>query len=73
MNPYAKLTGPILAAYPGLSAEDLDFGQREVILGAAFYLSPESFSYAELLLSGGTEAHGGTQDTVLSLGFRYDY
>ena len=26
MNPFSKLSGPILEAYPDLTADDLDFG-----------------------------------------------
>ena len=52
---------------------DPDFGLEVLILGASWFSSKESFAYIEGLLSTGEDENGNDIDSVLSLGYRFDF
>ncbi len=52
---------------------DADFGVEQLLLGASWYATDESFAYVEALISGGGDINGQTPDSVLSTGFRFDF
>ena len=50
-----------------------DFGLEQLLFGASWFASDESFAYLEALLSGGKDVNGSTPDSVLSAGYRFDF
>ena len=52
---------------------DSDFGLEQLLLGVSWYATDESFAYLEALLSGGSDVSGDTPDSVVSLGYRFDF
>jgi len=52
---------------------DSDFGLEQLLLGASWFASDESFAYLEALVSGGRDINGRHVDSVLSAGYRFDF
>ena len=52
---------------------DSDFGIEQLLLGASWFATEESFAYVEALLSGGRDINGRHVDSVLSTGLRFDF
>ena len=52
---------------------DPDFGTRQLLLGASWFSTEESFAYIEALLSGSKDVFGRRLDSVLAAGFRFDF
>ena len=52
---------------------DSDFGLEQLLFGVSWFATDESFAYIEALLSGGSNVDGGTPDSVLSAGYRFDF
>jgi len=52
---------------------DPDFGLEQLLFGASWFASDESFAYLEALLSGGKDINGSSPDSVLSAGYRFDF
>ena len=52
---------------------DSDFGLEQLLFGASWFATEESFVYIEALLSGGSDVNGSTPDSVLSAGYRFDF
>ena len=52
---------------------DSDFGLEQLLFGASWFATEESFVFIEALLSGGSDVNGSTPDSVLSAGYRFDF
>jgi hypothetical protein len=52
---------------------DPDFGVEHLLLGASVFATDESFAYLEALLSSGKDVNGRHEDSVLSVGYRFDF
>jgi len=52
---------------------DPDFGLEQLLLGASWFATDESFAYLEALVSGGKDINGRSPDSVLSAGYRFDF
>jgi len=52
---------------------DSDFGLEQLLLGASWFATDESFAYLEALVSGGKDINGRSPDSVLSAGYRFDF
>jgi len=52
---------------------DPDFGIEQLLFGASWFATDESFVYIEALLSGGRDINGRSFDSVLSTGLRFDF
>jgi len=52
---------------------DPDFGVEHLLFGASWFATDESFAYLEAVLSGDKDVNGGSLDSVLSAGYRFDF
>jgi predicted porin len=52
---------------------DSDFGNKQLLFGASWFSTEQSFAYIEALLSGSRNINGKRIDSVLSTGFRFDF
>jgi len=52
---------------------DADFGVEQLLFGASWFATEESFAYLEALLSGGRDINGRHVDSVVSTGLRFDF